>query len=459
MDIKHLHHLMWRAGFGTDLSQVDKYLKQSREDLVKDLFNPKITFTPVDIATKPDANFMDKFKNLNKEEKENLKKINLEELKDMNLQWQRLLVYSEDQFREKMALFWHDHFACFVPFAYMMQLHVNKLRQYALGSFRDMLHIISKDAAMLVFLNNTQNRKKHPNENFAREVMELYTIGIGNYSEDDIKEAARAFTGWNYDEEGNFELRDPQHDNGVKTFMGVTKNFEGEDIINALLDNPKTAYRIVSKIYAWFVNENIDETRVKELADFYFNNNYDTTALMKKIFLSDWFYEKQNIGTHIKSPIELLSGIRRSFALDFKDEEVLFFIQKILGQILGHPPNVAGWKDGKPWIDSSTLLFRLKLSDHIFNNSEFDIMDKDQAETTSYKGKFKKMGATITMSHLYKLTESKPKKEAKKILTDLFIICENGLANQLNTPETEDTQLFTIQYVQELLRQPEYQLC
>src|SRR5688572_27050055 len=243
----------------------------------------------------------------------------------MNLQWQRLLVYSEDQVREKAALFWHDHFACFTPFAYMMQLHINKIREHSLGSFRDLLHLISKDPAMMVFLNNTQNRKNHPNENFAREVMELFTIGIGNYSEDDIKEAARAFTGWNYDEEGNFELREKAHDSGSKTFMGVTKNWEGEEIIDALLDNPKTAHRLASKIYAWFVNDKVNESRVKELGDFYFSNNYNTSLLLQKIFGSDWFYDKENIGTHIKSPIELFTGIRRTFVMDFKNEEVLFF--------------------------------------------------------------------------------------------------------------------------------------
>lgn len=458
MDVKDLHHLMWRAGFGTDLRVIDKNLKKTKTDLVKDLFNVDEKFAPIDIATKPAANFRDKFNKLSNKEKEDLKKFNLEELKDMNLQWQRLMVYSQDQVREKTALFWHDHFACFVPFAYMMQLHINKLREFGLGSFRDLLHMISKDAAMLVFLNNTQNKKLHPNENFAREVMELFTIGIGNYSENDIKEAARAFTGWNYDEDGNFELREKQHDDGDKTFMGVTKNWSGEDIINALLDNPKTAYRIVKKIYAWYVNDNVDEEKVKMLADFYFNNNYDTGALLKKIFESDWFYEKQHIGTHIKSPIELLTGLRRSFVMDFKQEEVLFFLQKILGQILGHPPNVSGWKDGRPWIDSSTLLFRLKLSDYIFNNSDIDVVDKDVAETTSYKGKFRKMEATIEMDHINKLTEGKSKNEIRKILADCFILCQNDLSKTLSEPTTDDLQIFTNQFIQELLRQPEYQL-
>lgn len=459
MELQHIHHLLWRAGFGTDLSVIHKLQKKSKGDLLTDLFNPAVGFEPIDMATKPQQGIRDRFQKLSNKEKENLKKFNLEELKGLNLQWQRMLVYSEDQLREKMALFWHDHFACFVPWAYLMQLHINKLREHSLGSFRDLLHIISKDAAMLIFLNNTQNRKSHPNENFAREVMELFTVGIGNYTENDIKEAAKAFTGWNYNEDGNFELRDKQHDYGPKTFMGITRNFEGEDIINTLLDNPQTAHRLVSKIYAWFVNDRVDEKRVDELADFYFRNNYDTASLMKKIFSSDWFYDEVNIGTHIKSPIELLTGIRRSFALEFRDEEVLFFIQKILGQVLGHPPNVSGWKDGKPWIDSSTLLFRLKIPDHLFNNADFGVDVKDEAEATPYKGKFKKMEASITMDHLYKLTEGKSKKEAKEILTRLFIICDNKLIEQLESPDTDDTRLFTIQFVQMLLRQPEYQLC
>jgi uncharacterized protein (DUF1800 family) len=145
--------------------------------------------------------------------------------------------------------------------------------------------------------------------------------------------------------------------------------------------------------------------------------------------------------------------------MEFKNEEVLFFLQKILGQILGHPPNVSGWKDGRPWIDSSTLLFRLKLSDHIFNNSDFDVVDKDQAEGTSYKGKFKKMEASITMDHIYQLLEDKSKNEMKKFLTQYLLVCDNKLSEQMDTPQTDELQLFVNQYVQELLRQPEYQLC
>lgn len=459
MDIKHLHHLMWRSGFATDLRVIEQNLKKSRETLVKEIFNTGEKFDPIDMATKPAANLRDKLKNMDKDEKENLRKFNFEELKDINLQWQRLLVYSQDQLREKTALFWHDHFACFVPFSYMMQLHINKLREHSLGSFRDLLHIISKDPAMLVFLNNTQNKKKHPNENFAREVMELYTLGTGNYTEDDIKEAAKAFTGWNFDEEGNFEVREKQHDYGEKTFRGVTQNWEGEQIIDALLDDPQTSYRIVSKIYAWFVNENINENRVKELADYYLKNNYHTGDLLQKIFSSDWFYDKENIGTHIKSPVELLTGIRRTFVMDFKDEEVLFFLQKILGQTLGYPPNVAGWKDGRAWIDSSSLLFRLKLSDHIFNNSDFEIVNKDEAEGVSYKGKFKKMEASVTMDHIYKLLENKSMGELKNALIDYFIICDNHLIDQIKDPSSDELHLITNQLVQELLRQPEYQLC
>ncbi len=459
MEIQHLHHLMWRSGFGTDLRDIERNLEKSRQELIKDIFNVGESYTPIDIATKPAKNLRGKLAKMSKVEKENLRKFNFEELKDINLQWQRLLVYSADQVREKAALFWHDHFACFTPYAYMMQLQINKLREHSLGSFRDLLHMIAKDPAMLVFLNNTQNKKNHPNENFAREVMELYTIGIGNYTENDIKEAAKAFTGWNYDEEGNFELREKQHDTGPKTFMGITKNWEGEEIIDHLLNDPRTAYRLTGKIYAWFVNENVDDARVKELADFYFTNNYHTGKLLEKIFSSDWFYEKQNIGSHIKSPIELLSGIRRTFVMDFKDEEVLFFLQKMLGQTLGYPPNVAGWKDGKPWIDSSTLLFRLKLADHIFNNSDFDVVNKDDAEGISYRGKFKKMEASLTMDHIYKAAEDKSKKEVVKLLASYFIICDNKLSDQLAIPITDELQLLVNQYIQELLRQPEYQLC
>lgn len=457
MTTQEIQHLFWRSGFGADLKLLNSYLNLSKESLVKEILKNS-NYSEINLVAKPDeSTLMGGRKKGDKNSKDNGEQRKKDGIK-LNLGWLDQMVNEPIGLREKTALFWHDHFACFVPLPYAMQLHVNKLRKYALGSFRELLHIISKDPAMSIFLNNSKNKKSHPNENFARELLELYTIGIGNYTENDIKEAARAFTGWSFDLDGNFVLREKQHDTDSKTFMGITKNFEGEEIIDVILDNPKTAYFITKKIYAWFVNEVVDENIVKELSEFYFKNDYQTDLLLEKIFTSNWFYEQKNIGTRIKSPVDLLVGLRRAFYLQFEEPEIQIFIQNVLGQVLGNPPNVSGWKDGKPWIDSSSLILRLKLADHIINNSEFDIIEKDLPEKDNSKGKFKKLNAKFEMNHIYKLSNM-DNAEIRKTLISYFIVCNNQLFKLLPENNSTDKKTYIVDYIQRILRQPEYQLC
>jgi len=458
MEIRHINHLYWRACFGPDLSQLERLSKMKKNAVADEIFSDAQPFDPIDIATKPQHTRKD-IREMDKDEKNALRKFNFEELIDINITWMNYLAFSKEQFRERMALFWHDHFACFVPYSYMMQLHINKLRQHALGSFRDLLFAIAKDAAMLQFLNNLQNKKLHPNENFAREVMELYTLGIGNYTENDIKEAAKAFTGWAFDEDGNFFMREKQHDYGPKTFLGKTGDFSGEDILNMLLAEKQTARFITRKIYAYFVNENPDEEKIMQLADEFYASDYDIPKLMRSIFLSDWFYDEKNIGSKIKSPIDLITGMRRSFGIEFSDEQVLLFMQGILGQTLGYPPNVAGWPDGKPWIDSSTLIFRMKLGDTIFNNSDIGIEDKDQAEGLKLGKKFRNFGAKVEMQHIFRLTENLPPQKAKELLVSYFIQPQNRFAERLAVKDIGSMTEYTYNCIIQLLRQPEYQLC
>ena len=177
------------------------------------------------------------------------------------------MINSEAQLREKMSLFWHGHFACRVMNIYFQQQLLDIIRENALGNFGDLLHEVSKSPAMLSFLNNQQNKKQHPNENFAREVMELFTMGRGNYTEEDVKEGARAFTGWGFNLQGEFVYRPFQHDNGKKTFLGKTGNFDGDDIIDILLEQKQTAKFISQKIYKYFVNDTPDIEKIEWLAE------------------------------------------------------------------------------------------------------------------------------------------------------------------------------------------------
>ncbi len=245
---------------------------------------------------------------------------------------------------------------------------------------------------MLRFLNNQQNRKQHPNENFAREVMELFTVGRGNYTEQDIKEAARAFTGWSFDLNGTFVFRKYAHDEGLKTILGKTGYFTGDDVLTILLEQPQTAQFITQKIYRYFVNDTIDAGHVQWLSKRFYESNYHIGLLMQDIFTSSWFYEEKNIGAKIKSPVELLAGIRRILPLQFQNEGVQLVLQKLLGQLLFYPPNVAGWAGGKTWIDSSTLMLRLRIPQLIKDADTYYVQLKpDDDQQMGMKDNFSRM--------------------------------------------------------------------
>ena len=308
-----------------------------------------------------------------------------QQVRDLNIQWLDHMASGKAALREKMALFWHGHFACRTmgQNALLMQQYGNTIRQHALGNFGELLMAVSKEPAMLQFLNNQQNRKNAPNENFAREVMELFTLGRGNYTEHDIKEAARAFTGWQFTKEGQFAFRPMVHDDGEKTIFGKTGAFRGEDVIGMLLQNPQTARFITAKIYRFFVNETEDKKRVDQLADQFYKSNYDTSALMESIFTADWFYDAKNVGAHIKSPVELLAGMRHTLGVQFDQPQPQIFVQRTLGQLLFYPPNVAGWPGGKNWIDSSSLLFRMQLPAYVLKAADIAVQPKEDGDVNT----------------------------------------------------------------------------
>jgi uncharacterized protein (DUF1800 family) len=332
---------------------------------------------------------------------------------------------------------------------------------------------------MLNFLNANQNRKGHPNENFAREVMELFTLGRGNYSENDIKEAARAFTGWGANAKGEFVFRKFQHDDGTKTIFGKTGNFSGEEVLDLLLERKETAQFITKKIYKYFVNENIDPSKTQWLAERFYKNDYHIGKLMEDIFTSDWFYDEKNIGVRIKSPIELLAGMQRMLPMELDNSEALLLVQRALGQMLFYPPNVAGWPGGKTWIDSSTLMLRLRLPQLISDKDDFNVVpktDDDQSmgrmeneEVTATKGKAnKRLGklgklikADIEWNAYTKNFESIPRESLTKALMDaLFQTKTNLITGALkNYVDETGRENFIKTATIQLMSTPEYQMC
>jgi uncharacterized protein (DUF1800 family) len=355
---KKLQHLLARAAFGVTPSLLKRFRGKDLSIVVDELLKDAEVIQDLLYLPEPPTN--------DDGEVRPLKMVSLflksqKEKEELNFAWIDRMSVAKAQLREKMILFWHNHFATSGNFAYLLQVQHNTLRKHALGNFRDMLHAISQDPAMILWLNNQQNRKDAPNENFAREVMELFTLGEGNgYKENDIKNAARAFTGWGVNKEGKFVFREKTHDFDEKEVFGKKGNFNGEDIINMLLEKPQLSEYICRKIYKSFVNSEVDEERVQELAARFRSNNYDISDLVKTIFVSDWFYDDKNIGCIIISPVELIVRFKKLCKLEIEDEQMTA-LQQVLGQTLFLPPNVAGWKGGRGWIDASSLAQRLHM--------------------------------------------------------------------------------------------------
>ena len=375
-----------RAGFGLPYNEIDKF--KALPEAIDALF-PKAQPGDLEIVTEEDwlqHNHKAMKSIADETEKKEKKKEFRKRTEDLNYLWMQAMVNTSFPLMEKMSLFWHGHFATHIDNPYFDQKLLNIFRKNALGNFGDLLKQVSKSPAMLQYLNNKQNKKSHPNENFAREVMELFTLGRGNYAEDDIKEAARAFTGWSFDDHGNFEFKEKQHDYSEKNFLGKKGNFNGDDILNILLEQKQTATFITRKIYKYLVSdEEINEKRVGLLAKNFHDSNLSIPVLLREIFSADWFYEEATVGAKIKSPVELLVGYQRLVPITFINQHVIIHIQKILGQHLFNAPNVAGWPGGKNWIDSSSLVLRMRLPEALLGSGELNLVAKETLPETNEK--------------------------------------------------------------------------
>ena len=275
--------------------------------------------------------------------------------------WANRMVASFQPLQEKMALFWHGHFVSNEAKVRDYRKLLGQLELFqkqGTGNFRDLTLAVAQDPAMLSFLDAGVNVKGASNENFAREIMELFTMGVGHYTEKDIREAARAFTGWNY-VDLKFVVNKDQHDDGEKTFLGKTGRFDGVDVIDIIMQQPATADYIAGKIYRFFVRQELSPELQKQLGSVLRDNHYEIAPLLEKIFLSRDFYSPASVGTRIKSPVELAVTTYKKLGLksvpgvpDFNSATGQ------LGQQLFSPPTVAGWAGGQSWITPGLLLER-----------------------------------------------------------------------------------------------------
>ena len=462
---RNIVHLLNRAGFGPDAETVRQYQKLSIEEAVNQLFNESKDFQAFELIA------ADQFLIISGQRSKDFK-IRRQEKRDkreakqaLNFEWLLLMAHHPAQLREKMALFWHDHFACNVKNPVLIQKQINMLRKHGLDYFGDLVVEIAKDPAMINYLNSKQNVKDHPNENFGRELLELFTIGIGNYSEKDIQEAARAFTGWRYDQDGKFYLDERKHDNGPKTFLNQKGNFRGEDIIDIVLSQPETGRYITAKLYSYLSGVQISEEYLNELSEYFYKSGYHITSLLKKILTSDKFYSDTIVGQKIKSPIELIVGIMRLTKANPNRGSFTYLTQGKLRQTLLEPPNVSGWPQGKSWVDLSTIPERLKLAQIMLGQSTAIQMKSaeltDEGDGPVIRSKDKKVKMKTKLFPLKRITRHRDSSRMIQNISELIFTSDishladliKELASRVDSGELDYAELLT-----NLLSLPEYQL-
>ncbi len=457
MKTKHILHLYNRIGFGITPKELKKLTSKTKNEIVNSLFFQSKDYTPLHIDTSFLSN-LSKDQLKNKKKRKELMKLSRKKVKDLNNIWLNRIFNPNELLREKMTLFWANHFVCKDNNILHFSQYNNTLRKHALGSFSDFTKTISKEASMLKYLNNKQNKKNSPNENFARELMELFTLGQGNYTEKDIQESAKAFTGYNHDFNGEFKLRKKHHDTSKKSFLNKQGNFNGDNIIDIILSQKQCAQFISEKIYKYFVNDVVNEQHLNEMATIFYPN-YNIEKLLKHVFLSDWFYDENNIGNKIKSPIELLAGIHKTVPFSFNKKKQGILIQKLLGQILLSPPNVAGWKQGREWIDSNTIVTRLRLPSVLLNNAEINYSEKGdfKDEIKNFNQKKLRKKAFIKTSTQWDIFEKNYNLiKNEELVTHIITSPLNKNAeNILKIHSTSSKKDYCIQ----ILSLPEYQLC
>jgi uncharacterized protein (DUF1800 family) len=369
-------HLLRRFGLGASEAELDYYLRDGINGAVDKLID-----APEDPGSVVDPELLRNDKG------------NLPMPQAVN-GWVLRLLMTRRPLEERMTLFWHNHFATSASKvqAAMLMLDQNAtLRANALQPFPQLLGAVSKDPAMLQWLDNQENVRGKPNENFAREVMELFTLGIGHYTEKDVQEGARAFTGWAFrragaNRGGEFLFRPRLHDPDTKTFLGRTGPFNGDDILKILCEEPRTAEFLVTKLWDWFVWPNPDAKTIAPFAARYRASGLDTKALLRDIMRSPEFYSDRAVRSIVKSPVDVVIVTMRQLGIGERQRDILTngaggrpalgpayaaqLAMKSMGQWLFYPPDVSGWKNGANWISSATMVERIGWGDQLFGKGK-----------------------------------------------------------------------------------------
>ncbi len=383
-------HLLNRAGFGVPHSQARELAQASPEQAVNALV--EFTDDPPALDGPPDDQMPPELSR--QELREKIKDLPFQEKRNRRQEWRRKqrravrqlirpwwlkqMVDTPNPLQEKLALFWHGHFATSARKVrnahYNLQLN-QIFRRNAAGNFRELTRAVGKSPMMLRYLDNFRSRKKNPNENWARELLELFTMGLGNYTEKDMSEAARAFTGWTIEKGGSFTYRDAWHDDGKKTFLGETGTFDGDDIIDIVFEQPETARFIVRNLWEYFVYPSPEKPIVNELAALLRLNDYELRPVLRRMFRSKAFYSKRARGALVKSPVQFVVGLYGEFQTNTDgsiNTDRMNNLAKQLGQKLFFPPDVSGWDGHRSWIDTNKLLNRYNTLSQFVQNGKCD---------------------------------------------------------------------------------------
>lgn len=386
----HAAHLLSRAGFGgspEDIRQLHALgLNEAVESLLRgdeesDLFPPPELSQPENLAEYRQTVKEAPDEMARREMFQEQRRIQRDEIRALRKWWLARMRYTTWPLREKMTLFWHGHFATSVEktkVAYLMWQQNETLRSEALGSFRKLTKAISRDPAMMRYLDLQQSKREQPNENFARELMELFTLGEGvKYSETDVREAARALTGYRINQRTQqFAFQRKQFDNGRKTILGKTGQFNGDETIDIILDQPECAQFIVGKLWKYLAAEEPPEPMVQVLAQEFRVSGYDITKLLRNIFLSEEFYYPEVVRHQVKSPVQWIVQTSKALEAPLPESPVIENALAQMGQVLFAPQNVKGWDGGRAWITSATLLYRFNLAGTLVSSKDFKLAEK-----------------------------------------------------------------------------------
>ena len=368
-DTIRVAHLLRRAGFTPTRGEIDRAATQGYEATVEELLHPE---------ERPDLEIEDLIRRYHVDQN------SLMLLESSQGYWLYRIINTQRPLEEKMALFWHGLFATAYGKLNHAKAVVNQthtFRRHGLGKFSDILVELSRDPAMIFWLDNKDNHKDAPNENYGRELLELFSMGIGNYTEADVKAAARAFTGWTIENteymsirasrdsfwpygriDWQFRYREDDHDDSEKTFLGHTGSLSGQEVIDIIVDQPATAHYIASKLYGFFVSDRPDEESIGRLADEFTRTRGDIRSVMRFLFLSDFFSGEAVRLSRVKSPAELVGGTARLAGSHRRPEWTISNLAmdvNFMGQEILNPPTVEGWHTGREWIDTGNLVERI----------------------------------------------------------------------------------------------------